>query len=336
MATVFVGIPTRNRPHYVKQALRSVCEQSFRDVRIVVSDNCSEPALLDELRAYVAALDDPRVTLVGQPVNCGHNGQLVYLFAQCHEEFFMLLDDDDILEHEFLATALDRLSENPDVALFGCDQNLIDESSTLLPEKTLSYSADLGRDRLAEGVHDGILPMVLWRGVFSFSATLFRTSVLRDCGTLDHPDVQNIDFNVYLRLAERGRKAWWCTQKLSRYRWHADQTRKRVSWEFNEAWIATYAGLLERRAFSGEAERIRRFLLAFAYRRLAYIEFVRGAYRAAYRYLVWTVQLDPFNWRAWSKVLFAALFPFLIAPLWTHKVTLRPTASVESASQVAT
>lgn len=327
MATVFVGIPTRNRPHYVKQALHSVREQSFSDIRIVVSDNCSEPAAIEDLRAHVAALDDPRLTLVVQPVNCGHNGQLVYLFAQCREDYFMLLDDDDVLEREFFATALARLSADPELALFGCDQHLIDESGAILPALTQSYNADLGRDRLAEGVQPPILATVLMRGVFSFSATLFRTSALRACGLLDNPDVQNIDFNVFLRLAERGRRAYWCTQKLSRYRWHNDQTRKRANWEFNELWITSYAGLLARRVFSGDAERKRRFLLSFAYRRVAYIQLVRGAYRSAYHHLLLTIRLDPLNWRAWTKVLFAAFLPFLVAPLWKHKVTLNNQAA---------
>jgi len=325
MARVFVGIPTRNRARYVKEALESVRHQTFSDLRIVVSDNHSEQTCIDEVGAFIDGLHDPRVSYVVQPENRGQSGQILFLFGACREEYFALLDDDDQHAPHFLGIGLQTLDANQDLAFFSCNQCLIDERGTPLPEFTETYNADLGRMRLREGVVEDYLATTLARGVFSIMGTIFRTRVLRECGLFDHPKVYHVDFNIFVRLAERGKKGYWCAQALSIYRWHPEQTRRRVNWEFHEDMMMSYLGLIEARRYDGRAERVRQFLLSFACRRLAYIMLVRGVYGAAYGYMFRAIRADWRNWRMWLKIGFAMVFPMLVPLFWKNKVTLTVT-----------
>jgi len=49
MAKVFIGIPTINRPEFVRQTIRSVLVQTYPDFEVVVSDNCSDPGVADQV-----------------------------------------------------------------------------------------------------------------------------------------------------------------------------------------------------------------------------------------------------------------------------------------------
>ena len=89
MAKLFIGIPTWNRTVFVKEAIESVRSQGISDIRLLVSDNCSEPKVSDVIETFIEQLDDPRVTFIRQPKNRGQNGQIEYFLDQCaDEEFF--------------------------------------------------------------------------------------------------------------------------------------------------------------------------------------------------------------------------------------------------------
>ena len=82
MARVFIGIPTLNRPLYVRDAIRSVVGQSFADFRVIVSDNVSEPEASASVERFVRELADPRFTFHRQPRDVGEYGQGRYFLRQ--------------------------------------------------------------------------------------------------------------------------------------------------------------------------------------------------------------------------------------------------------------
>lgn len=322
MARVLIGIPTWNRPALVREAILSAQAQTFTDIRILVSDNDSGPEVAGEIAAFVASLEDPRIEFVQQLENCGENGQTQYLLEQCVEDYMMVLHDDDRLEPDLLAAAVACLDQHPEIDLFSTNQYLFDEAGDLLEAETASYNAELMRDRLVEGEIEGMLELVLQRMMFALSGSLFRTESLRECGLEDSPDTYPFDFNVMLRQAENGKRVWWDSRKLVGFRWHAGQARKTSFWEFNESHIKGFMRIVEPRRYTGGAESKRRWLLAFSYRRYAYIQFVAGRYLDGYRYLGKAVKEDPLHWRLWVYVGFALAFPFLIKPLWGGRTTL--------------
>ena len=323
--TVFVGIATWNRPKMVKDAINSVVSQSFTNFRCIVSDNASNPEHSQLVKQYVDGLDDPRVSFYQQPVNCGENGQCRWFLDQCKEKYFLFLHDDDLLEPELIEAALQILESNHQVDFFTSNQYLFDEPGHVLETVTREYNTGLMRDGLSDGIVDKPLERELLRGVFGLSGTVFRTESVRECGLEDASDTYPFDFNVMLRQVERGKQPWWDNRKLVGYRWHEGQESKQNNWEFNERHIRGYMKILEARNFSGQAGKIRNFLLAFSYRRYAYILLSKGQWRNGHRYLRRGVLLDPLNMPAWIYLGFASLLPFLVKPIWSKKITFAET-----------
>ncbi len=107
---VTVVIPTRGRPHLVGRAVRSALAQTLRDIEVVVVIDGPDAAT----REALAALDDPRLRVVeldasgGGPAARNHGARLA------NAEWTALLDDDDEWLPEKLATQLD-LAKTADV-----------------------------------------------------------------------------------------------------------------------------------------------------------------------------------------------------------------------------
>ena len=324
-AAVLVGIMTRNRPRFVKEAIRSVLAQTFTGFRLIVSDNRSEPAMAAEVERFVEDLADPRISYVLQPENGGEYGQGRYLFGQCDEDYFVILHDDDRLLPEHLEYALKILAADPSLSFLTTNQRVIDEDGNPMPEKTREYSREQGRDLFAEGrIDDPLQTLFRYGGLFSVSGAVFRSASVRSTGIVD-ADCEGLypfEFNVFLRQAETLKPAYYTTRQLTEYRHHEGAMRNYAKPFFNRQMMSTMMKILERRNFTGKAEHYRRKLLAGVYRNYSYILYVAGERANCYRCLASAIRLNPLSWSIWAYTGFALIFPFLIKPVFGRRITL--------------
>lgn len=273
MPRVFIGVPTFNRPRYLRETLASVRAQTFADWRVVVSDNASPPESARAARALVEELKDPRIAYVLQTSNGGEYGQgRFFLGAVRDEEFFIILHDDDLLRPGYLEQAVAALTARAEAAYYVADPVIIDQEGIERPELTawyLDYHARRGRP---EGWID-VLKTVLHDGLTPICGTCFRTDVLRTTGLVD-PDLRGnypFELNVLLRIGERGHRAWYSPRPSLAFRFHPDALRADAHLLENPAVVHSMLRLLERRRFAGPEERRRRVLVGRLHRARAVI-----------------------------------------------------------------
>ncbi len=323
MATVCVCIPTRNRLEYLKEALQSVLSQTFRDSRIIVSDDASESETALAVEAYLRKLDDPRISYVYHKNNLKEFGHGRFLFGQCSEEVFTILHDDDIWLPSFLERILSVLVKDPSLACVTANQYIIDANGSRRSELTKKYWRQMGRDRYPEGrLH--ILEPFLAHGFFTLSSTVFRASVLRRSSLVD-PEYEgnfNFDINLFLRLGERNEVAYYLPEPLAAYRIHPATISASWATGFNASVVETFMSMLEKRGFSGRAEQERKRNLSSAYHNYAIICYFKKDMRGMYRYLGKCIHENPWGWKNWMYCALVLLFPFLIKPIFKHRVIL--------------
>lgn len=114
---VTIGIPTFNRSAFVVRAVRGALAQTYTDLEIVVSDNCSP----DDTVQRLEEISDARLVLLRQPQNLGAVANLNACLARATGEFFLLLSDDDILQ----PNAIERLVAPFLTAPDGLERNTI-------------------------------------------------------------------------------------------------------------------------------------------------------------------------------------------------------------------
>lgn len=325
MPRVYIGIPTRNRPVFVRDAIRSVLAQTYTNLRVLVTDNDSDPGIADDVRKHIATLADPRITFVSNAVADGERGQTLYNFSRCEEPYFMLLHDDDRLQPTLVERAVRTLEADASLAFFASGQNLIDDQGIVLPEESTRYNRWLGRHHLADGPIANVLEVTLKGGAFSMSGAVFRHDIMARLGFVD-PDGGGfpIDMITYMRIGEAGYSGYFATEHLVDYRWHNGQSRvKHENWTFNEWMIEKYVTQLEARRYDGGAEQLRRSLLSLGLCRLGIVRYVAKQPRAARALFRRAVVVSPSTWQSWAYCVIGHLLPFAIAPRWGARVTLK-------------
>lgn len=100
---VSIGIPTYNRASsYLKDALRSAVNQTYKKIEIIVSDNCSS----DDTESVVKAFNDHRIRYYRQKDNIGSLNNRNFCLEQSRGEYFLSLFDDDVIDDDFLSTCM--------------------------------------------------------------------------------------------------------------------------------------------------------------------------------------------------------------------------------------
>src|SRR5690242_10494939 len=115
MTKVDVAVPCYNYARFLEGSVRSVLNQSVKDVRVLIIDDASSDDSL--LVARKLAQADPRVTVVCHAENKGHIDTYNEGIAWASAEYFLLLSADDLLVPGALKRAVEVLDENPDVVL---------------------------------------------------------------------------------------------------------------------------------------------------------------------------------------------------------------------------
>ncbi len=123
---VTVGIPTYNRPEGLKRTLDCISSQSYGNLEILVSDNCSTNP---EVRPVLSMFSekDKRVSYFIQPRNLSIVPNFQFLLDKAKGEYFMWAADDDFWDPDFIETCLKGMHEREDVAVCISDLKFISE-----------------------------------------------------------------------------------------------------------------------------------------------------------------------------------------------------------------
>ena len=187
-----------NCRRFITEALDSILSQSLRDLEIVVCDDAST----DDSAEVVAAIRDPRVRLLRHRRNMGAAAALRTCATHATGRFFAVLESDDIALPGRFEHQIAWLEANPDTdAVFG-GACLIGEDSRPLPADHEFHGVFARAD----------MPREAWlRRFFTsgnclcWSTVAYRPDVYSRIGTERHSFQYLPDFDLWVRLALRGR-----------------------------------------------------------------------------------------------------------------------------------
>ena len=126
---VSIGIPTYKRANsYLKHALRSAINQTYKNIEIIVSDNCSP----DNTESVVKEFNDPRIRYYRQKENIGSLNNCNFCLEQSRGKYFLMLYDDDVIDDDFISTCMDAVTyhSEPGIILTGARE--IDSEGNIL------------------------------------------------------------------------------------------------------------------------------------------------------------------------------------------------------------
>lgn len=140
---VSVVIAVHNGLPYVEQALRSMMEQSLRDIEIIVVDDASSDAT-PEVLARLAS-EDARLRIATLAQNIGLTRALNHGLDLAQAPYVARLDADDTSEPKRLEIQKAYLDRNPDVVLLGTSVARIDRDGRIYKSDSRARSDALVR-----------------------------------------------------------------------------------------------------------------------------------------------------------------------------------------------
>lgn len=110
MATVTIGVPVFNGAETLRECLQCLRDQTYRDIEVLISDNCSTDHSVEIAQAFVEA--DPRFRLLRRPENIGAKRNFTSLVGEATSELFIWRADDDLSDANFVERLKARWDED--------------------------------------------------------------------------------------------------------------------------------------------------------------------------------------------------------------------------------
>lgn len=109
-----IGIPVYNGEKTIAKVLDSILNQSYRNFRLIISDNSSNDRTEIIIKEYLRM--DPRIEYHRQDINIGTEANFKYLFNISKNKYFLWAASDDIRSSNFLEDNINFLENNNDYA----------------------------------------------------------------------------------------------------------------------------------------------------------------------------------------------------------------------------
>ena len=200
---VSVVLPTRNRVDLIPRAVTSVLAQSEKDLELIVIDDASEDGTSEYLAAV--ARRDSRVHVVRNAAPQGGAGARNEGIAGCRGKWIAFLDDDDEWMSTKLQQQLRKLDAEPHAVACSC---------------SYIVSSASGSSRIMQVPQSVTLRQLLTRNCLGgASMCLCSGAVLKDIGGFDRKFVSGQDFDLWVRLRQKGNVVT-CNEPLVVHRAH--------------------------------------------------------------------------------------------------------------------
>jgi len=197
---ISIVMPCFNAGAFLEETLDTVAQQTVQDFEvIVVDDGSTDP----DTRALLARLARPRTRVIGTPDNRGPAAARNRGLAEAQGEFLCALDADDRLAPRYLEATLAPLERDPSLTWVSTWLQMFGAESWVWRRDRCDLPA-----LLADCTVNG--------------AALVRLDAVRAAGGYDSAMREgNEDWDLWIRLAERGHRGIILPEILFYYRRHA-------------------------------------------------------------------------------------------------------------------
>lgn len=129
-------LATYNGEKYLREQIDSILNQTYKNIRLIVSDDCSKDGTRKILEEYKNK--DERIKVYYQEKNLGVVKNIEFLLGKVESPYYMLADQDDYWLPEKAEKSLETLKNNNADLVFG-DLEVVDENLNTMYESFNNY-----------------------------------------------------------------------------------------------------------------------------------------------------------------------------------------------------
>ncbi len=177
-----VVIPTHNRLHTLQRAVKSVLQQTYSNVELIVVDDGSTDGTCDWLKTQTAHLQV--LTQKNHGVSYARNRGI----EQALGDWIAFLDSDDYWHANKLQQQVNALKRSPELRLCHCDEIWIRNGKRVNPKNK--------HKKIGGDIFEHCLPLC----AISPSATIIRSDAFTQHGLFDESLPACEDYDLWLRI----------------------------------------------------------------------------------------------------------------------------------------
>jgi glycosyltransferase involved in cell wall biosynthesis len=181
---VSVLLPVYNASHYLKEAVSSILNQTYKNFEFIIINDGSTDGCCD----FLNSIDDSRIKLINHAKNKGIIETLNEAIGISEGEFILRMDADDVSYPERIQILLDYMKNNPRVGIAGSYTNLTGNS--------LYHTKFLNSDE--------IKARLLFDNVYSHPTMIFRKKVFSENGIYYNKKyIHAEDYGLWMELMHK-------------------------------------------------------------------------------------------------------------------------------------
>ena len=224
---ISVVIPSYNYGRYLEGTIRSVLNQTWRNLQLIVVDNASTDDSLAIARRF---LSDPRVEVLEIHENRGPVPAWNLGFQQVRGEWFAMLPADDFFELDKFEKQMAYVQAHPEVNMLATYVRQVDDAGKPAEkswiEPVVNQQLDFHQPEVWEWTHHFCIP-----------TAIYRTDLCRRVGPLSVGLHSVVDIEFHVRLMRHGGEARVLPEKLTNYRWHTTNQSGKKNQQTAHQWI---------------------------------------------------------------------------------------------------
>jgi glycosyltransferase involved in cell wall biosynthesis len=227
--------PSFNQRAYIEEALLSVKNQAYLKVEHIVIDGASTDGTVEVLRDYASRPGWGHLRWISEP-DRGQSDALNKGFRMAVGEIVGWLNSDDRYRSECFRAVADAFEDNPQADVIYGDYTWIDQRGAVLKvRREIEFS-----------------PFVLLYHRVSplpTPSSFFRRDIFDDSNFVDVNYHYAMDYEFFLRLAQKGYRFRHAAKILADFRWQPDSKSSKSSgkqFEERDSIIVRYSPLLRR------------------------------------------------------------------------------------------
>lgn len=188
---VSVIMACHNSSLYLDESVKSILNQTLRDLELILVDDCSVDNTLEIARRY--ELQDRRVRVLALPVNSGPSAARNAGIQIAEGRWIGILDSDDIALPSRFEEQISVADCTTDVVMIGSSSITIDGKGKTVRE-----------NRYPRSNRELVKRLESHMAFFPHSSITYRSSAIESLSAFNPRYVQSEDYDLWLRLAEIG------------------------------------------------------------------------------------------------------------------------------------
>lgn len=205
---VSICLATYNGEKYLKEQLDSIINQTYKNINLIVQDDCSSDKTLEIIDSYSDKLD---IKIYKNETNLGYIKNFESLIQKADGDFIAICDQDDIWDRDKISSLIDNIK----------DSILIYSNSLLIDENSKSLSKTLSSKLKNNFINSNTAINFLYDNSVSAHAILFKKELLPYIALF--PNTLYFDSFIAATAASLN-KIYFIDKNFVKYRQHSKNT----------------------------------------------------------------------------------------------------------------